>query len=85
MGVAPSLACALDSIPVGACGKEVVSFGSVIPLVELDIGIVEGVEGLVEYSLEDSLDLGVAKDSGSARPVWRCLILHILWRNWLRL
>jgi hypothetical protein len=48
MGVAPSLACSLDSIRVGACGKEAVSFGSVIPLVELDIGIVEGVEGLVE-------------------------------------
>ncbi|KAE7997519.1 hypothetical protein FH972_002148 [Carpinus fangiana] len=85
MGVAPSLACSLDSIPVGACEKEAVSFGSVIPLVELDIGIVEGVEGLVECSLEDSLDFGIAKDSWSARPVWRCLILHVLWRNRLRL
>ena len=67
MGVAPSLASSPDSIPVGACGKEAVSFGYVIPLVELDIGIVEGVEGLVEYSLEDSLDLGIAKDSESAQ------------------
>lgn len=65
--VVPAVKNSFDNSNVTIGSIEYVSLRKTLEKLQVEIGIVEGVEWLVEYSLEDSLDLGIAKDSGSAQ------------------